>query len=84
MVSDEPTLAPGRRVRITQQFPRYTGSLTTVVEGVVLSVGQQKTGSWFAHGKDGRLWLDRVELRKDDGEVVFCNLDQYSHIDVIA
>lgn len=76
--------APGTRVRVTQQVPRLTGALTTTVEGTVVGFEQQKTGSWFAHSKDHRLWLDRLQLRKDDGEIVVLNLDQYSHVDVVA
>jgi hypothetical protein len=72
----------GARVRVTQQVPRLTGVMTTVVEGTVLRFGQQKTGSWFAHAKDDKLWLDRLELRKDDGEVAVLNLDQYSRVEV--
>lgn len=72
---------PGRRVRVTQQTPRASGTHTITIEGVVLRAGQQKTGSWFAHSKDNRLWLDRLELRKDDGELVVCNLDQYSRVE---
>ena len=60
-----------------------TGTTTTTVEGEILRFGQQKTGSWYAHAKDDRLWLDRLELRKDDGELVTCNLDQYSRVDVV-
>lgn len=71
----------GRRVRVTQQVPRLSGTLTTRVEGVVVGFGQSKTGSWFAHSKDKKLWLDRVELRKDDGELVVVNLDQYSRVE---
>lgn len=74
----------GARIRVTQQVPRQSGAMQTSVEGVVLRVGQQKTGSWFAHSKDKKLWIDRVELRKDDGELVYLNLDQYSHVDVLA
>lgn len=71
----------GRRVRIIQQIPRRTGAMTTRVEGVVASYGASKTGSWFAHSKDKKLWLDRVELVKDDGERVICNLDQYTMVE---
>lgn len=78
------TLSPGVRVRITQQVPRQTGAMTIAVEGTVTRVGQGKTGSWFAHSKDKKLWLDRVELRKDDGEMVVCNLDQYSRVEVVG
>ncbi len=70
-------------MRVTQQVPRLSGSMGTSVEGVVLRVGQQKTGSWYAHSKDKKLWIDRVELRKDDGELAYVNLDRYSHVDVL-
>lgn len=75
---------PGMRLRITQQVPRQIDPLSSTVEGVVVRFGQQKTGSWYAHSKDHRLWLDRLELRKDDGELVVVNLDQYSHIEVVG
>lgn len=74
---------PGQRVRVTQQVPRATGGFSTVIEGTVVSFGQQKTGSWFAHSKDKKLWLDRLQLRKDDGEMVFVNLDQNSRIETL-
>ncbi|MEM7621811.1 MAG: hypothetical protein AAF235_01245 [Planctomycetota bacterium] len=75
---------PGQRVRVTQQVPRLSGTLTSKIEGEVVSFGQSKTGSWFAHSKDKKLWLDRVELRKHDGELVVVNLDQYSRIEAIT
>ncbi len=73
----------GTRVRITQQIPRMRGVWTSSVEGVIVNIEQAKTGSWFAHSKDDRLWLDRLELRLDDGELVVCNLDQYSRIETV-
>jgi len=60
------------------------GVWTNTVEGTVLRAGQAKTGSWFAHARDDRLWLDRLELRLDDGEEVVVNLDQYSRIETIG
>jgi major membrane immunogen (membrane-anchored lipoprotein) len=44
---------------------------------------QSKTGSWFAHSKDDRLWLDRLEVTKDDGEIVTLNLDRYSVVEAL-
>ena len=52
------------------------------IEGEVLRCRQAKTGSWFAHAKDDQLWLDRMELRLDDGELVVLNLDQFSVIEI--
>lgn len=74
----------GQRVRITQQVPRQSGTHTITVEGTVLRFGQATTGSWFAHSKDKKLWLDRLELKKDDGELVVVNLDQYSRVEILA
>lgn len=78
-------LEPGTRVRVTQQLPavrRVVG--TTAVEGTVVRYRQAKTGSWFAHALHDRLWLDRLELRKDDGELVVLNLDQYTVIEPVS
>ena len=77
------TFQAGQRVRVTQQVPRQSGAMSATVEGTVVRFGQTKTGSWFAHSKDHKLWLDRLEIRKDDGEMVVCNLDQYSHVDLL-
>lgn len=74
---------PGKRVRVTQQVPRRDGAWTESVEGIVTRFQQAKTGSWFAHSKDDKLWLDRLELRLDDGEITILNLDQYTSIEVI-
>ncbi len=74
---------PGSRVRVTQQLPHRDRSWASTVEGVVTSFQQSKTGSWFAHAKDDQLWLDRLELRLDDGEIVILNLDRYSVIEAV-
>lgn len=74
----------GQRVRVVQQIPRQSGTMTTRVEGTVASYGQSKTGSWFAHSKDRKLWLDRVEIVKDDGERVMCNLDRFTRVEAVA
>jgi hypothetical protein len=74
----------GDRVRVVQQIPRRSGTMTTAIEGVILRAGQQKTGSWFAHARDKKLWLDRLELRLDDGELATINLDQFSRVEKIG
>ncbi len=75
---------PGMRVRVTQQIGRQNNPVTTAVVGEIVSSEQAKTGSWYAHAKDDRLWLDRLTLRKDDGEIVVCNLDQFSVVEPIG
>ncbi|MBX3395112.1 MAG: hypothetical protein KF841_07055 [Phycisphaerae bacterium] len=42
------------------------------------------TGSWFAHGKGDKLWLTRLRLRRDDGELVDFNLDQDTRITLLS
>jgi hypothetical protein len=74
-------LSPGTRIRVTQQVPQVADVWTTTIEGTVVRFRQAKTGSWFAHGADDKLWLDRLEVRLDDGELVTLNLDRYSVIE---
>ena len=76
--------SPGQRVKITQQIPQRDGDcwLTTVI-GTIVKFEQKKTGSWFAHAKDDKLWLDRLTIRKDDGEISDLVLDRYTHVEVV-
>lgn len=76
-------LSPGSRVKVTQQQPNREKAWTNSVEGEITRYQQAKTGSWFAHSKDDQLWLDRLELRLDDGEIVVLNLDRYTVIEQV-
>ncbi len=67
-------------MRVTQQLPSVQRVSTTTVEGTVVRYRQSMTGSWFAHSLHDKLWLDRLEIRKTDGELVVLNLDQYTVI----
>lgn len=78
------TLTPGTRVRITKQVARQGSVPTNAVEGTVVLAEQRKTGSWFAHSKDDKLWLDRLQIEKDDGEIYICNVEAHTVIEVIA
>lgn len=73
----------GMRVKVIQQLPTSGGAWTTAVEGTVERWRQATTGAWFAHSKDDHLWLDRLEMRLDDGEITILNLDQYSRIEMV-
>ncbi len=84
MNSEQVMYTPGQRIRVTQQVPRERDAFTTTVEGTVVKFEQQKTGSWYAHSRADKLWLDRLELRKADGEIVVLNLDRYSRVEVIT
>lgn len=76
-------LNPGQRVKITQQIAARDYVMPTTVEGTIVRVGRKPTGSWFAHSTGDRLWLDRIVLRKADGEITTLNLDEYSHIELL-
>ena len=75
-------LKPGAKVRVTQQIVARDYSWSTPVSGTVVGFEQKPTGSWFAHSKNERLWLDRLVIRKEDGEISTLNLDEFSHIEV--
>ena len=77
-------LQPGAKVKVTQQIAARHYSLPTVIRGTVVEYGQKETGSWYAHSRDDRLWLDRLTLRKEDGEITTLNLDEFSCVEVEA
>ena len=74
---------PGQRVRITQEIDRREGNWRTEVVGVVETVKQEKTGSWYAHSKDDKLWLLRVRLKKDDGELTTIAVDPLTRVELL-
>ena len=77
-------LKPGARVKVTQQIAARDHSWSSDVRGTVVEFEQKQTGSWFAHAKVDKLWLDRLTLRKEDGELITLNLDDYSRVEVEA
>ena len=72
---------PGTQVRVTQQIPRRIDTYTITITGTVLRHERQFTGSWFAHNKLNRFWLDRLIVEKDDGEITVLNLDACSAVE---
>lgn len=77
-------LVPGAVVEVTQQIPHRNRTWTQQVRGTIVSFDQRPTGSWFAHSRNDKLWLDRLKLRREDGEILTLNLDEYTHIEVVA
>ena len=75
-------LKPGVRVKVTQQIAARDYSWQADVRGTVVAYEQKQTGSWFAHSKNDKLWLDRLVIRKGDGEITTLNLDEYTHIEI--
>ncbi len=77
-------LLPEARVKVTQQIAARDHTWTTATTGMVVSYEQKPTGSWYAHSKNDKLWLDRLKLRKPDGEIITLNLDDYSVVEIEA
>ncbi len=74
---------PGTVVRITQQIPRRTDTYTITVTGTVVRHERQSSGSWFARNKRNKVWLDRLILKKQDGEITILNLDEYTVVEIL-
>ena len=75
-------LVPGAKVKVIQQIAARNHTWTTEVRGTIVDYAQKETGSWFAHSRDDKLWLDRLVIKKSDGEITTLNLDDYSHVEV--
>ena len=75
-------IKPGASVLVTQQIPHRDRTWINEVRGTVVSFEQEQTGSWYAHSKNDKLWLDRLTLRRPDGELLTLNLDDYSHVEL--
>lgn len=80
----EQQLKPGQRIRLSQEIDRREGNWTSELVGIVLSAQPEPTGSWHAGGKAGRLWLNRIRLRKEDGEITTVVLDQHTRVEVLC
>jgi transposase len=71
-------LVPGAKVKVVQQIAARNYSWSSETAGTVVEFLQQQTGSWYAHSKDDKLWLDRLTVKKPDGEITTLNLDSFS------
>jgi hypothetical protein len=76
-------LVPGAQVKVTQQIAARDYTWTQEIRGTIESFAHKQTGSWFAHSKNDKLWLDRLVLKKVDGEITTLNLDDYTHIEIV-
>lgn len=65
-----PQITPSRRIRVTQTIEGREQSWQSQIEGTVVEAKSRPTGSWYAHGKNDKLWLNRIRLKRDDGELV--------------
>lgn len=79
-------LQPGTRVRVRQTLvvadrPDPWGP---TIEGTVVAATPDTTGSWYAHGKHCKLWLLRLRVRKDDGEMTDLVIDRGSEVEILG
>ena len=77
---NESHFPPGTRVRVQQMIDHRSDPIGAQVTGVVEAWEELPTGSWHAHGKDGKLWLSRLKLRKEDGELTLLVVDDSTTI----
>ena len=71
---------PGTQVKVEQIIDHRSDPITSETIGVVEAWEELPTGSWHAHGKDGKLWLSRLKLRKEDGELTLLVIDDSTTI----
>lgn len=78
--ADRKQLVPGASVLVTQQIPHRDRVWTQTIKGTIVAFEQRPTGSWYAHSRQDKLWLDRLVIRKADGEITTLILDEYSNL----
>ena len=76
----EAKFPPGTPVCVREVTRMRAEDLESEVIGVVEAWEDQPTGSWHAHGKDSKLWLRRLKLRKSDGEISLIVVDDQTYI----
>ena len=76
----ESQFPPGTQVCVRQTIDHRSHPIEAEVVGAIESWEDLPTGSWHARGKNGRLWLKRLKLRKADGEVALLVIDNRTSI----
>ncbi len=74
----------GSRVRITRDYDARLARHRVVVEGKVVGKERVRTESSHVSGRGGRVWIERLVLEKDDGEITKVVLDQTTRIEKIG
>ena len=77
-------LKVGQKVRIRQKIDRREGDWHTELVGTIREIRQQKTGSWFAHNRDNKVWLYRIHLQKESGEISVLTIDQWTQVELLS
>lgn len=80
----EQRIEPGQRIRVSQEIDRREGNWTHELVGTVVAVTPEQSGSWHAHGEKGKLWLNRIRLQRDDGELTTIVVDHHTRVEVLT
>ncbi len=70
----------GTPVCVTETVRRRDRATETRTIGTIEAWEELPTGSWYAQGKNDRLWLRRLKLRKADGEISLLVVDDSTSI----
>ena len=73
-------LSEGTAVRVIQGIHQSDPSYRAETVGVIEAWYEEPTGAWFAHGRNGKLWLQRLRLRKADGEASVLTIDDQTRL----
>jgi len=71
----------GTKVRVKQVLHLRGKEAETETIGTVEAWETLPTGSWYAHGKDGKLPLERLRIKKPDGELSLLVIDDSTEIE---
>lgn len=74
---------PGTPVCVTMLTHFRDREIESRVIGTVEAWDSLPTGSWYSKGRDDKLWLDRVRLRRVDGEVTLLVIDDATTISLL-
>ena len=77
-------LPKGTPVLVVQRIHQTDPSWEARTAGVVDWWEEEHTGAWYAHGRHGKLWLSRLQLRKVDGELTTLTIDEQTRIYPLA
>ena len=73
-------LPKGTPILVVQRIHQTDPSWEARTVGVVDTWEEEPTGAWYANGRNGKLWLSRLRVRKADGELTTLIIDEQTQI----
>ena len=74
---------PATAVRVSQRIDHRSHPIRADIEGVIEAWEDLPTGSWLVGGKDGKLWLKRLRIRKPNGEISLLVVDDATEVSAV-